>query len=104
MCKTERCKTYRPLNYLLRSAGEFHKVIIFTGPTLDEPLYNAIRESSEKVKACNDIDKMPNLQDLERKGMYNKPKLIIFYHNINLSPKELKNTYKYIVSSRKNGC
>ena len=104
MCKTGRCKTYRPLYYLLRSAGEFHKVIIFTGSTLDEPLYNAIRESSEKVKACNDIDKMPNLQDLEGNGVYNKPKLIIFYQFINLSPKEIKNTYKYIVSSRKYGC
>lgn len=102
--KTGTGKTNWLLNYLLRSAGEFHKVIIFTGSTLDEPLYNAIRDSSEKVEAYNDIDEMPNLEELEGKGMYNKPKLIIFDDFINLNPKELKKIYKYIVSSRKYGC
>ena len=47
---------------------------------------------------------MPNLQELENKNMYNKPKLIVFDDFINLSPKELKKIFQYIVSSRKYGC
>lgn len=102
--KTGTGKTNWLLNYIMRSAGEFSKIIIFTESTLDEPLYNAIRESSNKVEAYNDIDEMPDLEELEGKNMYNKPKLIIFDNFINLSPKEWKKIYKYIVSSRKYGC
>ena len=97
-------KTNWLLNYIMRSAGEFSKIIVFTGSTLDEPLYNALQESSSKVEMYNDIDEMPNLEELEGNNMYNKPKLIIFDDFINLSPQELKKIYKYVVSSRKYGC
>jgi len=102
--KTGSGKSNFVLNYLARSAGEFSKIIIFTASTLDEPLYNAIRESSNKVEAYDNIDEMPNLEELEEKNMYKKPKLIIFDDFLILSPKELKKVYKYIVSSRKYGC
>ena len=96
-------KTNWVMNYLMRSAGEFSKIIIFTGSTLDEPLYKAIMEHSKKVEAYNNIDDMPNLEELEGENMYNKPKLIIFDDWINLSPKELKRIFQYLISSRKYG-
>ena len=46
--KTGSSKSNFVLNYVARSAGEFSKIIIFTASTLDEPLYNAIRECNNK--------------------------------------------------------
>ena len=102
--KTGTGKTNWLLNYIMRSAGEFSKIIVFTGSTMNEPLYNALYESSNKVEMFNDIDEMPDLEEFECDNMYKKPKLIIFDDFINLSPKELKKIYKYVVSSRKYGC
>ena len=102
--KTGSGKSNFLLNYIMRSAGEFSKIIVFTASTLNEPLYNALYDSSDKVEMYNDIDEMPNLEEFESEDMYKKPKLIIFDDFINLSPKELKKIYKYVVSSRKYGC
>jgi len=65
--KTGSGKSNFVLNYLERSAGEFTKFYIFTGSTLDEPLYNAIKDNP-KVIMFNDIDEMPRInKTLENK-------------------------------------
>ena len=35
-------KTNTLMNYILRSSGEFKKIIVFTGSTTEEPLYRAL--------------------------------------------------------------
>lgn len=97
-------KTNTLLNYINLSSGEFHKIIIFTGSTTEEPLYKALKEQLPKVEFYNDIEEMPNLESFEGKNMENKHKLIVFDDWINLSPKELKQIFHYMVSSRKYGC
>ena len=102
--KTGTGKSNWLLNYLSRSSGEFGKIILFSGSTTEEPLYKIIQDTDEEIEMYNDIAEMPELQELEEDGMENKPKLIIFDDFINLSPKELKKIYSYIISSRKYGC
>lgn len=98
--KTGTGKTNALCNYLKRTNGEFYKIIIFTGSTTQEPLYKKLQESGE-VEFYNDIDELPDLEEFE--DDLEHPKLIVFDDFINLSSKELKKIYKYIVSSRKYG-
>ena len=50
-------KTNALLNYINRSSGEFHKIIVFSASTTDEPLYNLLEENG--VTLYNDIDELP---------------------------------------------
>ena len=97
-------KTNALIDYLMRSNNEFNKIVVFTGSTTDEPLYQELKNSDANIEFYTDINEMPKLEDLECKGMQNQPKLIVFDDWINLPEKELKEIYKYIVSSRKYGC
>jgi len=98
--KTGTGKTNCLCNYLKRTSGEFYKIIIFTGSTTSEPLYKKLQENDE-IEFFTEIDELPNLDEFE--DDLNAPKLIIFDDFINLSPKEMKFIFKYIVSSRKYG-
>lgn len=102
--KTGTGKTNWLMNYLSRSNGEFSKIIIFTGSTTQEPLYKIIQDANDDILIINDIEELPELDELEEEDDEAKPKLIIFDDFINLSTKELKKIFKYIVSSRKYGC
>jgi len=97
-------KTNTLMNYILRSSGEFKQIIIFTGSTTEEPLYKALLENNNNVEIYNDIDEMPSLDSFDEENMDKNKKLIIWDDFINLTPKELKKIFKYIVSSRKYGC
>jgi len=92
------------MNYILRSKGEFKKIIIFSGSTTDEPLYKVLKESNNKIEFYNDIEEMPSLEEYEETNMEKNKKLIIWDDWINLTSKELKKIFKFIVSSRKYGC
>ena len=98
--KTGTGKTNCLCNYLKRTSGEFYKIIIFTGSTTEEPLYKKLQEYDE-VEFYNDINDLPDLNEYD--DDLNAPKLIIFDDFINLSTKEMKFIFKYIVSSRKYG-
>jgi ABC-type dipeptide/oligopeptide/nickel transport system ATPase subunit len=98
--KTGCGKSNLVMNYLMRTSNEFYKVIIFTGSTTEEPLYKKLQEC-EEVEFYNEIEDLPLLSDFD--DDLDNPKLLIFDDWINLSPKELKVIYKYIVSSRKYG-
>ena len=56
-------KTNALLNYINRSIGEFHKIIVFSASTTDEPLYNLLEENG--VTLYNDIDELPELSEFE---------------------------------------
>jgi hypothetical protein len=102
--KTGTGKTNWLMNYLSRSNGEFSKIIIFTGSTTQEPLYKIIQDANDDILIINDMDELPELDELEEEDDEAKPKLIVFDDFINLTPKELKRIFKYIISSRKYGC
>lgn len=90
------------INFVEKSSGEFHKIIICSFSTTDEPLYQYLHEKIPSTELINNIDDVPEVQEFDDKDK-NKSKLIIFDDFINLSKKEMKKLFDYAISSRKFG-
>ncbi len=90
------------LNFIERSSGEFHKIIICSFSTTDEPLYNFLQEKIPDVELINKIEDVPLVQDFDDMEK-NKPKLIVFDDFVGLSTKQMKVLTDYAISSRKFG-
>ena len=95
-------KTNSLIDYISRSSGEFHKIVICSFSTLDEPLYNFLKQKSERVEFINDVDEIPELDEFDDEDK-DKPKLIVFDDFLVLSKKELKKINPYLISGRKYG-
>ena len=90
------------LNFIERSSGEFHDILICSFSTTDEPLYNYLQSKIPEVRLINNIDDVPSVQEFDDNDK-NKSKLIVFDDFINLSKKEMKKIFDYAISSRKFG-
>ena len=95
-------KTNALIDYLSRSSGEFHKIIICSFSTLDEPLYNFLEKKNKEIEFINNIEDVPDLDEFDDETK-SKPKLIIFDDFINLTKKEFKKINPYLISGRKYG-
>ena len=93
-------KTNSLLNYISRSSQEFSDVIVFSGSTTQEPLYELLEEKGATL--YNDIDEVPELIEYDDDEKKN-PKLIVFDDFINIDNKKLKKIYNYLISGRKFG-
>lgn len=95
-------KTNALFDFLKRKNETFYKVIIFTGSTTDEPLYNYLIESMPETDIYNDINEFPSLNDFPDED--NKlEKLVIFDDFINLNTKQMKKIQEYATAGRKKG-
>lgn len=96
-------KTNALFDFLKRKNESFYKILIYTGSTTDEPLYNYLRESIPETEIYNDIDAFPSLNDFpdSENGL---EKLIVFDDFINLSNKQMKKIQEYATAGRKKGC
>jgi len=91
------------LEFILnRKTNSFYRIIIFSGSTTDEPLYNLLKKISEDIELIQDADKLPELSEMNGQDK-NEEKLIIFDDIINLSKKELLKIQKWFNSARKYG-
>jgi ABC-type dipeptide/oligopeptide/nickel transport system ATPase subunit len=90
------------LNFIERSSGEFHKIIICSFSTTDEALYTFLKQKIPDVELINKIEDVPKVQDFDDIEK-NKPKLIVFDDFINLNKKQMKILEDYAISSRKFG-
>lgn len=90
------------LNLIERTSGEFHKIIICSFSTTDEPLYKYLHSKIPDVELINNIDEVPILQDFDDKDK-NKSKLIVFDDFVNLTKKQMAVLSDYAISSRKFG-
>ena len=90
------------LNFIEKSSGEFHKIIICSFSTTDEPLYNYLHDKLPDVELINNIEDVPEVQEFDDKNKQ-KSKLIVFDDFINLSKKEMRKIFDYAISSRKFG-
>ena len=95
-------KTNSLIDYISRSSGEFHKIIIVSFSTLDEPLYNFLACKCPDVEFINSIDEMPLLSDFDDEEK-DKPKLLVFDDFLALSKKEMKVIHPFLISGRKFG-
>ena len=94
-------KTNSLMDYIARSNGEFYKIIINSFNTTDEPLYNHLKDKSDRIEFYDNIEEMPDLAEFEDDK--DKPKLLVIDDFINLTKKEQKKIFNYIISGRKFG-
>lgn len=90
------------LNFIEKSSGEFHQIIICSFSTTDEPLYNYLQNKIPEVELINNIDDVPAVQDFDNNDK-NKCKLIVFDDFVNLTKKQMAKLFDYSISSRKFG-
>ena len=96
-------KTTSLVDLLSRKNEAFYDIIIFTGSTSDEPLYNMLKQKMPDIQIFNDIAEFPSLSHLDDNDK-DKEKLIVLDDFINLKPKEMKKINEYLTSGRKFGC
>jgi len=95
-------KTNALLEFLSRKNEAFYEIIIFTGSTSDEPLYNLLKQKIPDTQVFNDINELPSLSDFDNDSK-NQEKLIIFDDFINLPKKDFKKLNEYLTGGRKFG-
>lgn len=90
------------VNLISRFGAIFYRMVIFTGSTTDEPLYNYLSEKIENIEMYNYIADVPELKDSEDDDKTHQ-KLIIFDDFITLNKKEISKVFEYAIASRKFG-
>ena len=100
-------KTNALFEYIIRSNGNFYEIIIYSGSTTDEKLYNYLSKLNKNIKLFDNINDVPELTDYDNDGIYGElkkyPKLIVFDDFINLKKNEQIKIKKYLTSGRKYG-
>ena len=95
-------KTNALVEFLSRKNDAFYHVIIFTGSTTDEPLYQMLGEKMPSIELYNDIEELPALSEFDDDAKGHE-KLIVFDDFINLPKKSMSKIQEYLTSGRKFG-
>lgn len=94
-------KTNALINFLSLKNDAFTEVIIFSGSTTDEPLYQYLKKQMPEVQLYHDINEVPELSSFE--DSKDEEKLIVWDDCINLPKKDQKKMNEYFTASRKFG-
>jgi len=95
-------KTNALIEFLNRKSNAFYEILLYTGSTTDEPLYNYLQKQIPDMKVFNNIAELPSLSEFDNDGK-DQEKLIIFDDFINLTKKEMVKINEYLTSGRKFG-
>jgi hypothetical protein len=90
------------VNFLALKNDAFHKIVIFSGSTTDEPLYSFLQNKIPEIEMYNDINDLHSLETYDDEDKRHE-KLIVFDDCINLKSKEMKKINEFITSGRKFG-
>lgn len=90
------------VDYLKRRPDTFYKIIIFTGSTSDEPLYNFLQDKIPELEIYTDIDELPELNSFDDDDK-DQEKIILFDDFTDLPKPKLKKINEYFKSGRKFG-
>jgi ABC-type cobalamin/Fe3+-siderophores transport system ATPase subunit len=94
-------KTNSLVDFLARKQNAFCDIIIYSGSTIDEPLYEYIKKQIPETQFYNDIEDVPELNTFDDSKA--QEKLIVFDDFINLKPKEMTKINQYFTAGRKFG-
>ena len=94
-------KTMALMTFLSLKNESFYEIILYTGSTSEEPLYDYLKKKNPEMKIYTDISEVPPLVDFETSK--NKEKLIIFDDFINLNKKQMTKISEYLTAGRKFG-
>ena len=95
-------KTNALIEFLNRKSNAFYEILLYTGSTTDEPLYNYLQKQIPDMTVFNNIAELPSLSEFDNDGK-DQEKLIIFDDFINLTKKEMVKINEYLTSGRKFG-
>jgi len=95
-------KSQSILEFLSRKNEAFHRIILFSGSTVDEPLYKLIEKHIDGIEMIENAEELPDLTDMNEEDKKSE-KLIIFDDIINLPKKQLTKIQKWFNSARKYG-
>ena len=95
-------KTNSLISFLERKNEAFYDIILFSGSTTEEPLYNLLKQKIPEMRMFNNIEEFPSLSEFDDEDNENE-KLVILDDFINLKPKEMKKLNEYLTAGRKKG-
>jgi hypothetical protein len=98
---TGKGKTNSVIDFISKKQNAFCDILIYSGSTTDEPLYQMLKEKIPETKLFNNIAEFPQLQEFEDDK--ENEKLVIFDDFINLNSKEMKKINEYLTAGRKFG-
>jgi len=90
------------VEFLSRKNEAFHRIILFSGSTVDEPLVNLLRKHIDGIECIDKAEELPELTDMNEEDKKSE-KLIIFDDIINLPRKQMIKIQKWFNSARKYG-
>jgi hypothetical protein len=95
-------KTNALMSFLAYKNDSFYKIILYTGSTGEEPLYQYLQKKIPELEIYNNIKDVPSLMEFDDDEK-DKEKLIIFDDFINLKAKDLIKIQEYLTAGRKFG-
>ena len=95
-------KTNALIDFLTRKNEAFYDIIIFSGSTTEEPLYELMKQKMPDVRMYNDIEEFPSLSEFDDENK-EQEKLVILDDFINLKKKEMQKLNEYLTAGRKFG-
>ena len=97
-------KTNGLYEFLSRKGGNFGRIIIFTGTTEHEHLYDNLRNKNPSIEFFTNIDELPSFQNV-KEDEFDKDasNLIVFDDFINLPKKKLNKMCDWVIAGRKMG-
>jgi hypothetical protein len=95
-------KTNALIDFLTRKNEAFYDIIIFSGSTTEEPLYELMKQKMPDVRMYNDIEEFPSLSEFDDENK-DQEKLVILDDFINLKKKEMQKLNEYLTAGRKFG-
>jgi len=90
------------VDYLSKKNDSFCDILIYSGSTTNEPLYDYLQKKIPEIQFFNDIEEFPEVTSFEQDK--ENEKLIVFDDFINLKEKEMKKIKEYFTAGRKFGC
>lgn len=95
-------KTNSLMSFLAFKNDSFYKIILYTGSTGEEPLYQYLKQKIPELEIYTDINEVPDLKEFDDEYK-DKEKLIIFDDFINLNKKQMQKINEYLTAGRKFG-
>lgn len=96
-------KTNSVVEFLHRKDGRFFEIIIFTGSSADEELYQYLAGAIDGLQLIDNIGELPNVDNYKDSDSKDLEKLIIFDDSVMADEKSLKQIAKWFMCARKVG-
>ena len=101
--QTNSGKTNSVVDFLNRKNGQFYEIIIFTGSSSDEPLYNFLASHITGLQLIDNVAELPNIDDYKDEERKDLEKMVVFDDSIMSDKKVLNAIAKWFMCARKVG-